>query len=538
MSRQDSMKPTAAAARRALPWLIVFASLVVGYQAVMPPSPLPESAAADEFSAARAVPHVEAIAARPHPMGSAAIEDVRMYITEELERLGLAVETQSVMRPSYFEDRIVPVVNLVARIPGTDSSGTITLIGHYDTVPETPGANDNTSAVAALLETGRALLAGPPPRNDILLLFTDSEEPAPRHGAVAFISENPAFEDISLIVNLEATGGHGSSLAVEASGPQKWLVEQLGQIGSRPSAFSFLTETSKLIGDIGTDFDEFRNAGIAGFHFAFIQGADIYHTPDDNIAALSHGSMQHHGDHALGIARHFGDLDLSIDRPDRGAVFFSLPPFLVVYSTSWTVPLMMLAAAGMVSGVAHRRNATDAFPVHRAGSGFLISLAGLVAATLCWVIVTSVRPSLGLFQAYATFAILTSAAAFWVAWANQRFRPEAIGGYGPLLPLLALSIVTAFVGVGFSYLFTLPALAAASALWLGDNAIGRYVRLAIVAVVTIVLCVPAIDTFLQFASPRPGNPGSNMAAAALVPFGLALLVIGLLRSFWPAANEG
>lgn len=535
-SHRSNLSSTAI--RRGLPWMVVIASIIIGYGVVTPPASLPDSADLTLFSAARASEHVEVIAAQPHPMGSPAIEAVRAYITSELEALGLEAEPQQILRPSYFEDRIVPVVNLLARIPGTDSSGTIALIGHYDTVPETPGANDNTSAVAALLETGRALLAGPPIRNDILLLFTDAEEPAPRHGAVAFVADNPAFADISLVVNLEATGGHGSSLVVEASGPEEWLVEQLGQIGSRPSAFSFLTDTSKLIGDIGTDFDEFRNAGINGFHFAFVQGSNIYHTPDDNIAALSHGSLQHHGDHAVGIARHFGDLDLSVDRPDRGAVFFSLPSFLVVYSASWTVPLMLLAAAGLVWGATHRRNDADAFPVRQAGSGFLISLAGLVAATLCWVIVTSVRPSLGLFQAYVAFAILASAAALWVAWANQRFRPEAIGGYGPLLPLLVLSITTAFVGVGFSYLFTLPALAASIALWLGDDVIGRHVRFTVVAVTTLVLCVPAIDTFLQFASPRPGNPGSNMAAVAFAPFGLALLVIGLLRSFWPAANEG
>ena len=46
-------------------------------------------------------------------------------------------------------------------------------MAHYDTFPTTVGANDNSAAVAAILETGRAILAGPPLRNDVILLFTD-----------------------------------------------------------------------------------------------------------------------------------------------------------------------------------------------------------------------------------------------------------------------------------------------------------------------------------------------------------------------------
>ena len=297
--------------------MVVIASIIIGYGSVIPPASLPDSTDLTLFSAERSSQHVDVIASQPHPMGSPAIEEVRAYITAELEALGLEVDAQRIMRPSYYEDRIVPVVNLTARIPGTASSGTIALVGHYDTFPETAGANDNSAAVATLLETGRALLAGTPVRNDILLLFTDSEEPAPRYGAVAFVGEYPSFADLSLFVNLEANGGHGASLLVETSGPEKWLIEHLSEVASRPAAFSFLPETARLLGDIGTDFDEFRNAGVKGFHFAYLQGSSIYHTPGDNIDALSLGSMQHHGDHALGIARHFGSLDLGAARSRR-----------------------------------------------------------------------------------------------------------------------------------------------------------------------------------------------------------------------------
>ena len=175
-------------------------------------------------------------------------------------------------------------------------------------------------------------------------------------------------------------------------------------------------------------------------------------------------------------------------------------------------------------------------PIHRPGLGFLFGAGAVVTGTVAWLVVVAIRPSLGLIEAYLAFALITALATTGIAWANQRFRPGAVRDHGSMLPLLALTALTAFAGVGFSYLFALPALAAAIALWLGNYGIGKQTRFAVVAVVTLLLSVPAIDVFLQFASPRPGNPDSNMAAAIVVPLALALLAIGVLRGFWPEST--
>ncbi len=48
--------------------------------------------------------------------------------------------------------------NLIVELPGTKRADEIVLLGaHYDTVYSTPGADDNASAVAVLLEVGRLL---------------------------------------------------------------------------------------------------------------------------------------------------------------------------------------------------------------------------------------------------------------------------------------------------------------------------------------------------------------------------------------------
>ena len=107
------------------------------------------------------------------------------------------------------------------------------------------------------------------------------------------------------------------------SGPEPWLVEELAQAEPHPAAFSFLTETARQLGDIGTDFDQFRNAGLTGLHFVYLHGSPIYHTEADDRDAVSVGALQHHGMHALSIARHFGDLNWA--DPDQPSPWCSSP---------------------------------------------------------------------------------------------------------------------------------------------------------------------------------------------------------------------
>ena len=54
-----------------------------------PPAPVPASSPDVAFSAERAMRHVEQIAARPHPMGSADHDRVRDYVSDQLTTLGV-----------------------------------------------------------------------------------------------------------------------------------------------------------------------------------------------------------------------------------------------------------------------------------------------------------------------------------------------------------------------------------------------------------------------------------------------------------------
>lgn len=75
------------------------------------------------------------------------------------------------------------LVNVVATLPGKDPNRLVVVSGHYDSIPssptdavsEAPGANDDASGTAAVLEAAR-LLAGLEPRATIVFLAVAGEE--------------------------------------------------------------------------------------------------------------------------------------------------------------------------------------------------------------------------------------------------------------------------------------------------------------------------------------------------------------------------
>lgn len=76
--------------------------------------------------------------------------------------------------PVLFDD--LESFNVQAKLPGKNPESPVILIGaHYDSVPDSPGADDNASAVAALLEIARMLSENPPAGPVILMGFALEE---------------------------------------------------------------------------------------------------------------------------------------------------------------------------------------------------------------------------------------------------------------------------------------------------------------------------------------------------------------------------
>ena len=369
-------------------FVILAGALWLSLARTRPPAVVPESAPETEFSAARAMNHVTAISQKPHVTGSPEIYEVRDYILGELTRLGLEAETQNAVAQALFNPRKVAwAENIVARIPGADSSRAILLIGHYDTVPNTPGAGDDGVAVATMLETARALTAGPPLANDVVLLFSDAEEPTIA-GAIEAL-EHPWLSEVGLVLNLEMRGRSGPVYMFETGPENGWIVPEFAKAVPYPNTSSLMRDVYNNMPN-NTDFTAFRDAGYAGFNFGALEGFTHYHSALDTPEDLNPRSVQHHGSYALGIARHFGNLDLS-DPEARDAVYFDLlGRTLIRYPGFLAIPLMILAVLLFIGvGVFGRRRGR--LTIRGMGWGFLAFLVVIVtgpgAVTLLWFLI-------------------------------------------------------------------------------------------------------------------------------------------------------
>lgn len=173
---------------------------------------VPATPETTEFSAQRAMPHLDVIAAAPWPAGSPGHDRTRAYLLAELRKMGLEPqiqETTSVLRfprsPGFSAGLIK---NVLVRVPGTASTGAIALDAHYDGAATGPAAADCGSGVIVLLETLRAILAGPPLKNDLIFVFADAEEVGDL-GAHAFAAHHPWMRDVRVALNYEAMGTSG-----------------------------------------------------------------------------------------------------------------------------------------------------------------------------------------------------------------------------------------------------------------------------------------------------------------------------------------
>ncbi|NND03454.1 MAG: M28 family peptidase [Acidimicrobiia bacterium] len=485
--------------------------------------------------------HVEVLAVEPRPIGSAANDAAERYIAETLETLGWEVSKQRTTRRDVLGDgALVDVTNVVGRSFGTSSTGSIVLIAHYDTVPQTPGANDNGAAVGALLETARALHAGLSLTNDITLLFTDGEEPIGRAGAMAFLADRSIASTTALVVNLGAGGGSGPALLAEVSGPNDWMIAELAAASTEAVGFSALTAVTARLGDIGTDFDPFRNSGFAGFHFAYARGAPIYHTAADSIEALGRDSLQHQGSLALGISSHFGDLNLDQAFESGSRVdFFTVGPWFIHYPGPLTSIGLVAALVGLLAVLAIRHRSGLRAPTVLAAMGRLgvVVIAATIAGTLVWMVVAGARPTVGVFESYLYLATIVGAlaAAGWLALRRTSSAGNAYATVGMWLTFAALSAAAI---PGAAYVFVWPALVAVAVL-LADIAGRRLVplmRLALVAAPAVLLTVPVIDSFFIFAQPRPGNADTEKLFTIAVPLLFAFLLVALVAAFRPARS--
>lgn len=459
--------------------------IVSGVVAYLPfvstPDPVAADAAAAVFSAERAMQDLEAVVAGPRPMGSpehaAAIETIQSRLAD----LGVASEVVEdvVARPDFGQVFAARVRNVIARIPGTDSTGSVLLMSHFDSVPTSPNANDGGLGVATLLETVRAVQAGPPLRNDLVLWFGDADETTAMN--VLALERHRWFQDVRFAYGFEGIGVAGPSILTYAgegdpdpddpeqavgeneelnlaSNPHvsvangRWLEEALAVVPHPVVGLPLADSAMSAGADLGMAL---WGNDVAGVSFAQIGDTSGYHTDRDDPESVSPSSLQDSGETSLALARHFGGLDFTRATAASGRVAFSvLPGVVVAYPATMALPLALLVVAGLAAGlVVGRRRGSVTLTGVLVGIG--ATLASVVVAIVTAVALAVALSPNGMFArgtygdgwwmlALGAVVLASVSAVFLGVGRLRRARPHAPGIVaGPLVVLGLLALLTA-----------------------------------------------------------------------------------------------
>jgi hypothetical protein len=393
---------------------------------------------------------------------------VRDYLLQELRGLGLDPEVQQSDSWNVWTDQPLVLQNIVARMPGTESPKAVLLMCHYDSVPAGPGAGDDGAGVAAVLESVRALRAGPLLRNDVIVLITDAEEGG-LLGASAFVDEHPWIADVGFVLNFDARGNGGPAVLVETSDGNGRLIAEFVRAAPHPIATSLAVDVYKLLPNDG-DFTVLRAAGKQGLYFAFFKGLRYYHSDRDTVENLDERTVQHFGSYCLSLARHFGNLNL-MDLGGADVVFFNLlGTVLVTYPLTWVGPLtgfiVLMFVFCFILGV--RRGTLTLSGVT---GGVLVFMACVVAAPavvtgVWWLIrlLPQVNRSISRGDVASADSFSIGFAALVIAvfagvhsWASGRLNVQNRTA-GALLVWLGLAVASCIAAPRGNYFFTWPLL--------------------------------------------------------------------------------
>ena len=251
------------------------------------------------------------------------LEETGLFVESEFESAGLLVLRQS------YEAFGVQTANVVARTPDWTGAGPVMVLGaHYDTVPGTPGADDNASAVAVMIETAGIMAREAPGKtaNLLFVAFSTEEPPAFATGCmgsrifvermvgsdirlagalvlemVGFFSDEPGSQCVPLGLEYLGFPDKGNFIALvgdrQSADLAQWACDGFKRSGADLPTYRFVEPAARTpVSDLIrlSDNVSFWDAGIPALMVtdtAFLRN-DNYHKATDTAETLDYRAME------------------------------------------------------------------------------------------------------------------------------------------------------------------------------------------------------------------------------------------------------
>lgn len=219
------------------------------------------------------------------------VSDCQTNIDEKKKPLSmnLTTKTQIEVIASYEKD--ARTMNVVAMLEGSDPKlkNEFVIVGaHLDHVGSQagllfPGANDNASGSAAVLEIANAFVKGgiQPKRSVVFVLFASEEQGL--YGAKHFVDLwKKGYDKIAAMINLDCIG-YGDSIQVGngKSAPKLW------EIANQIDKTSFNSMVERTWNGGGADATPFHEKGVPCLYFVTTNSYDHLHLPSDKVETLN-----------------------------------------------------------------------------------------------------------------------------------------------------------------------------------------------------------------------------------------------------------
>jgi Zn-dependent M28 family amino/carboxypeptidase len=279
--------------------LAAIAAFLLLYFVTTQPLVSPKPAKVPTVSPERLQSHVRMLSQTLHPRSIENLTNLEAaadYVHKEFAASGAQVSDQ------WFEVRGEKYRNVIARFGPAE--GPLLVIGaHYDSFETTPGADDNASGVAGLIELARLLAADPPQRPVELVAYTLEEPPyfltSSMGSAHHARSLRAAGREVTLMLALEMIGWFSDARGSQSfplPGMRLFYSDRADFIGII-GRFNDWAQTRKVktamagAGDLpvhsintllaipGVDFSDHQSYWNEGYHALMITDTAFYRNP-------------------------------------------------------------------------------------------------------------------------------------------------------------------------------------------------------------------------------------------------------------------
>jgi Peptidase family M28 len=513
-------------------WLLVGVPLLVVDFSVGRPQALPPPVLPPTFDGETAKALATELASL-HPdrsPGSAGALRAERWVSRRLALYGFTTRTRE------FEATIPGVGrrrlrNLIA-VAGEPGASAIVVAAHRDNTGEGPGANDNASGTAALIELARTYARSTPRsggasgsvRPAHAIVFLSSDGGAFGNLGNAQFAADPAYRDrIAAVINLDALAGSGSPrLAFTGDTPRsptptlvqtaaERIVEQTGEEPGRPSALAQLV-------DLGFPFSLYGQAPFVARRVPAVTLTTAGDRPPpsfgDSADRLNVRRLEALGRSAQSL---LGSLDQGVELAPGTSSYVYLGPRLV---RGWAIQLALVAAL-----LPFLAATVDLFArCRRRRIALAPALRSLRSRLAFWLFTGGV---------FAIFALL----GVWPDGADRPISPEsAAAGSWSVPGLLGLAVAAAL-----AWLVARDRLLPRGAVSSGDDLAGytaALLALGVLALVVIatnafalVFLLPSLHAWLWLPQVRDRHPALRLGVLAAGLAGPGLLLGSLALRF-------